>query len=267
MVYLVTEWSEVMTSGAKVNALNNLDGLASQGVSYIDAFYHDLSNPLSVANYRTQDQCNATPADGGYFRGPLHPSGRNDGDSSGLNAKYVDGYSLADLLALAVPSGAIAAWAKSIASIPSTWLYMDGNNGTLDARGRLLVCSGNGYTPGQTGGTDSVTPGTVTFNPTTVALTTNQIPKHQHPYSDTDNQISGMVGSTSGFPLNGENSNQDSSKTTTGVNGYSNASPFPHGHDGSQFQFTGYLDQDNNAQTGALPIMPRSKAYAWIVRR
>jgi microcystin-dependent protein len=74
-----------------------------------------------------------------------------------------------------VPAGGIIMWSGAIASIPSGWFLCDGANGTPDLRNRFIVGAGSTYTPGDTGGADTVT------------LTTAQIPSHTHTFSGTTN--------------------------------------------------------------------------------
>ena len=73
-------------------------------------------------------------------------------------------------------TGMIMLWYGSVASIPSGWVLCDGNNSTPDLRNRFVVGAGTGgnYSPGDTGGANSVT------------LTVAQIPAHTHTYERTD---------------------------------------------------------------------------------
>ena len=73
-------------------------------------------------------------------------------------------------------TGMIMLWYGSVASIPNGWRLCDGNNGTPDLRSRFVVGAGTGgsYSPGDTGGANSVT------------LTVAQIPAHTHTYERTD---------------------------------------------------------------------------------
>ena len=78
------------------------------------------------------------------------------------------------------PVGTIVAWSGSVASIPSEYQLCDGGaaatselqaiTGTNvpDLRDRFIVGAGSGYSPGNTGGANTVT------------LTLNQIPAHNH---------------------------------------------------------------------------------------
>lgn len=67
-----------------------------------------------------------------------------------------------------VPSGVIAMWRGSSNNIPLGWLLCNGENGTPDLRNRFIVGAGSSYSPGNIGGSDSVT------------LTIDQMPSHAH---------------------------------------------------------------------------------------
>ena len=85
------------------------------------------------------------------------------------------------------PVGSIAMWLDA-ANIPVGWALCDGNGGTPDLRDRFLVGVGGneGYVYGQTGGAD------------TVALTTDQMPKHSHKYSTASDRTFHYVGAWHG---------------------------------------------------------------------
>ena len=91
------------------------------------------------------------PSGSGGATGPTGPPGPSGTDAS-------------------LPAGVIVAWSGSQASIPSGWVLCNGSNSTPDLRNRFIVGAGSGsnYTPGNTGGSDSVT------------LTTAQMPSHTH---------------------------------------------------------------------------------------
>ena len=252
MVYVPPQFKESgMTTQQKVDALNALETQAANGISYIDAYYHDDI-------YYTKTISDAT-----FYRRAAHPLGRSDGPGSLLNAARIDGYTKADLQALAIPSGAIALWAKSVASIPVTWLFMNGTNNTIDTRGRVMMCAGGDYSPGTLGGAASVTPHMDAFDVDPVALTTNQIPKHGHTYSDKYNPGASIFEGFGGFA----NNDTTSTDTTTGVNGFPNTTPSPHGHPGSTFTWTGWVDDQLVSHSGALAVLPKSRAYPWILKR
>lgn len=79
------------------------------------------------------------------------------------------------------PSGGIAMWSGSIASIPSGWFLCNGSNGTPDLRDRFIVGAGSTYSPGATGGSATVTPaGTIGGSVGGTSLTEAQMPKHFH---------------------------------------------------------------------------------------
>lgn len=79
-----------------------------------------------------------------------------------------------------VPVGGIVIWSGSVASIPSGWVICDGTNGTPDLRGRFV----KGVDPlgapnvDQTGGSETHDHGGATG---AHALTTLELPSHQHP--------------------------------------------------------------------------------------
>lgn len=86
-----------------------------------------------------------------------------------------------------LPYGVILMWYGSIANIPQGWALCDGTNSTPDLREKFVRAASSTITPGNQGGTSSVTPtmntagihghGTLTGNTT---LTINQIPPHTH---------------------------------------------------------------------------------------
>ena len=88
-----------------------------------------------------------------------------------------------------VPQGAILMWSGSIASIPTGWALCNGGtyaksdgsgNVTVpDLRDRFLVGAGSTYAVAATGGAVSNTP-TITVTNEAVALTTAQLPAHNH---------------------------------------------------------------------------------------
>lgn len=68
----------------------------------------------------------------------------------------------------ALPNGLIVMWSGSINNIPGGWALCDGTNGTPNLRDRFIVGAGGSYSPGSTGGNNSVT------------LTKSQMPSHKH---------------------------------------------------------------------------------------
>lgn len=90
-----------------------------------------------------------------------------------------------------VPSGLIATWRGTAASIPAGWALCDGNNGTLDLRGKFQVGynpSDSDYNvPGKTGGAKSV------------ALITAQMPDHFHTVGTRDSEVGYSSGANKEF--------------------------------------------------------------------
>jgi len=67
-----------------------------------------------------------------------------------------------------IPSGMIAMWSGSIATIPDGWSLCNGSNGTPDLRSRFIVGAGSSYSVHSSGGQ------------TTVTLSVSQMPGHNH---------------------------------------------------------------------------------------
>ena len=74
-----------------------------------------------------------------------------------------------------MPIGVIVMWGGQISAIPSGWQLCDGSNGTPNLRGQFIVGAGSTYSPGDTGGANSVT------------LDATQMPIHTHGLSGTIN--------------------------------------------------------------------------------
>jgi len=68
-----------------------------------------------------------------------------------------------------VPRGTIVMWSNYLGDpIPVGWQLCNGTNNTPDLRNRFIVGSGNSYSTGSVGGLSAV------------ALTTSELPSHQH---------------------------------------------------------------------------------------
>ena len=113
------------------------------------------------------------------------------------------------LFDIAMPSGLICMWSGSV--IPTGWYLCDGTNGTPDLRDKFIVGSGNSYTIGATGGSDTVT------------LTTAQMPAHTH------------TGTTASVTVTKSYSTVSTSPTSSGKEKYPclGASGTGSGYDGS----------------------------------
>ena len=77
-------------------------------------------------------------------------------------------------------TGMIILWYGNTGNIPTGFVLCDGNNSTPDLRDRFVVGAGNGYSPGNSGGSQNVT------------LSTSQLPSHNHSVS-----VSGTTGNPS----------------------------------------------------------------------
>lgn len=91
-----------------------------------------------------------------------------------------------------IPAGCILLWSGAANSIPGGWALCNGSNGTPDLRNRFVVGAGSTYAVGATGGAD------------TVALTTAQMPSHNHTFTGKSHthsatlNLSGLTAASSG---------------------------------------------------------------------
>lgn len=234
MVYTITNWAETgMSTGAKVAALNNLEGMYGESVSYIDSLTH-------ASIYYTEAECAAK-----YF------TLANDGTGSTLVCATLDGYTAEEIISAGSPSGVIGIWSGSEAAIPSGWYLCNGSNGTPDLRGRFVVGAGSHYAKGATGGTDTVTT-TAAITISGHALTAAEIPLHGHG-SITDNYgyaASGGGNFSSGSPPALPGTLEEHSKYT----GYA-GSGTAHSHTAS---FAGTVNKDKRQPYYALCWIQKS---------
>lgn len=118
------------------------------------------------------------------------------------------------------PTGIIAIWSGSVATIPTGWLLCDGTNGTLDLRDKFIVGAGGTYAVGDTGGSNTVTL-TNAHMPShthTVAGTTAAAGIHSHTVNDPSHahSITQLVSATNA--VNGGPANGTGGSTYTTVN-------------------------------------------------
>lgn len=88
-----------------------------------------------------------------------------------------------------IPVGGIIMWSGLISAIPSKWALCDGTNGTPDLRNRFIVGShsdSSGQSRTTITGSPTKSGGSLTHTHTAqgTALTTAQLPSHQHEYQD-----------------------------------------------------------------------------------
>ena len=77
-----------------------------------------------------------------------------------------------------VPTGVIAMWSGTLATIPSGWALCDGNNGTPNLVAKFIRgVNTSGTNPGTTGGADAITPAGTNSAPT---FTGSALGTHQH---------------------------------------------------------------------------------------
>lgn len=86
-------------------------------------------------------------------------------------------------LEAAIAAGIIVVWSGLVANIPAGWSLCSGANGTPDLRDRFIVGAGGSYNV-NTGGGSASHNHTVSGTTALTAITTDQMPAHNHNYSD-----------------------------------------------------------------------------------
>lgn len=89
------------------------------------------------------------------------------------------------LFDIVMPSGLICMWSGS--TVPKGWYLCDGANGTPDLRNRFIVCAGNEYAIGDSGGEKEHT------------LTINEMPSHTHSLGSTNVSKTFKAGQSSAY--------------------------------------------------------------------
>ena len=138
------------------------------GVDWIDANTTSVNNSINVGVNVNSDNTDQFVSFFGANSG--NQPNRVDNDftyNPSTNLLKIDGTAGG-----IVPSGAIIMWSGAANAIPTGYVLCNGSNNTPDLRNRFIVGAGSAYSPGDTGGADSVT------------LTVDQIPAHTHTYID-----------------------------------------------------------------------------------
>jgi microcystin-dependent protein len=165
------------------------------------------------------------------------------------------------------PIGGIIMWSGSIANIPTGWALCNGASGTPNLQDRFIVGAGSAYTPGNTGGLNSV------------ILQTSEIASHNHSGSiasaggHTHSGSTNTAGShnhtytghnSSSYRL-GSNTAQDTSKSTTRTTG--NAGSHSHSLDiNSVGNHNHGITIGNTGGNGAHENRPPYYSLAFIMR-
>ena len=250
MVYVAYTWREhSMTAAQKRDQLNHAETQVAEADSYMAAMSHDF---WTIAQ-----------ADARYYRTAAHPSGRSDtGAGCGIDATKLDGYTLAEIVAMAVPAYAIGMFGAG--AIPSGYHECDGAAGTPNYQDYMPKGAGSGVTPGTTGGSNSITPTANAFNSPDHTLADNEIPAHTHGYTDKQNNGTVVGALTYNSIINLQSG--DITITTITMEPGSRTSRTAHNHPGSTFSWTGYKDSIGADQAGALDIRPACRAVKFIMR-
>jgi hypothetical protein len=160
-IYIKINWAADVA--LSVDNLNHVQTQWDEMIADIDAHAHDW-------DYYTRSEMESTF----WYAG-------NDGPESGCDADMLDGHHAGDISA-GVPSGFICYWYGGTGDIPDGFYYCNGSNGTPDLRDQLIVCAGDEYAVGVTGGSASVK-AAASVSIASHVLTIAEI-KHQHTYCD-----------------------------------------------------------------------------------
>lgn len=140
----------------------------------------------------------------------------------------LDGYHGQEIKNMALVLNGIYLWGGEFANIPENFYLCDGMNNTPNLVGSQLVGAGNAYSPGSTGGIETITPsGTVTIGGH--ALTINEIPSHNHSYIDKYNVVNSNYNGQGPYHIQNFTSNMDNA-----------GSGQAHGHTGSTLNGVAY---------------------------
>jgi len=131
-----------------------------------------------------------------------------------------------------VPPGAIIMWSGSVNDIPVGWALCDGSNGTPDLRDRFIVGAGGAYSPGNTGGAESVT------------LTVAQMPQHSHGASSSS--AGSHTHSISTSSAGSHSHSASSSSTGAHTHDISTSSAGSHTHGAGTYKTDTYTPSDGN---------------------
>ena len=246
LVYIPSVWLEHGHTGSqKAALLNHAETQHGEAISYMNNLSHDF---YTIAE-----------ADSRYIHTPAYPGGASP--AAGVDAAKLDGHTLAEILAMSVPAYCIGMYGGG--AMPGGYQEADGTNGTPNYQGYIPRGSGNGVTPGTTGGSNSITPTANAFDSPDCTLTDNQIPKHQHGYTDIQN---GTARAWAFYAVSAVLAGGDISKTTTTTEPGAATSRTAHKHAGSTFAWTGYKDSTGASQAGELDIRPACRAVKFIMR-
>lgn len=248
--YVPAVWIEHgHTSTEKRDRLNHLETQHAEMVYYTENLAHNIYTKAE--------------ADARYYRTAAHPSGRSDtGAGCGIDADLLHGLSLADVLELGIPAGMIGMWGAG--DLPSGWIECTGASSTPNMQDRTPFGCGAGVTCGATGGVNSVTPTASSFDSSETTLTSAQIPKHRHVFSDkTPNSTTGEGYSSSPITF----TTGKVAKTTGNILPGDYSSMAAHKHSGNTFTLTGYTgDLTGAAVAGSVDNRPPSRAVKFIMR-
>jgi hypothetical protein len=163
-----------------INEVSKIPAITSENLPLLQKILSDINDQAVGMTYVTSE-----PSDKEVPYGKLVVYD----DGTNKNVYYRTGKD--DVGSLALPSGIIAMWSGTVATIPAGWVLCDGNNSTPDLRDRFIV----GATQDSSGVAKTNVTGSLTQSGD------GQIPAHSHTYATYDAQGIG-TGAFNGYSTN-----------------------------------------------------------------
>jgi microcystin-dependent protein len=194
------------------SAWSATDELTGEAWNHLESQWAEAKADIDIHQHDSRYYLKAT-ADVTFFSTSFY---------TGFDADMVDGQHFADLLASVVPLGAIMIWSGTDANVPSGWHLCDGGTyggkASPDLRDRFVIGAGDAYAVNATGGpaawNGTITPtGTIAIG--NHALTTAELPAHDHTFTEYSPPYSGQAYNYSPETYTNPNSSYTSTARTT----------------------------------------------------
>lgn len=239
--------------GLKANTTDVDDALALKAdVTYVD-------DELSARDLTIADKA---PLESAALTGtPTAPTALLGTNTTQIATTEYTVAEIDDRIQTQLPAGVICMWSGSTATIPAGWYLCDGTFGTPNLTDRFVVGAGDTYSPGATGGNNSVT------------LTTTELPAHTHTgTTDSDGSHDHLIANTdtvaAGSDLNGTNTLADVGNlgTSSNYNLGGSATAASIGNTSTEGLHTHSFTTGSTGSGSAFDIRPMYYALAFIMK-